>query len=201
LLAGPLFFPWACTRAIAKKKSVSLAIELPASTRTLQTLTLLPKPSVLDVQLSMTFSSSEKKYQVQIDKSAVIRLIYTDDVCNMLGKGLCLIINEGPEAMVASYYSILKFQQQPGGQSNEKLSLRAKLDWSLPVMYCRVAQWSRKFHHCICKGAKTHDLRNIYYQSLRAEIRIVTVKCLTESKIMMPAYHFCCNFVNISIEG
>jgi hypothetical protein len=24
---------------------------------------------------------------------------------------------------------------------------------------------------------------------------------LTESKIMMPAYHFCCNFVNISIEG
>ena len=124
--------------SVIKKKPVALAVDLPASTRTLQTFTLLPNPSALDDQFSMTFSGSDKKYQVEIDESAIIRSIYTDeDVFNMLGKELCLIIDialvkGGPEAVVESYYSVVKSQQQPGGQSNQNLSLRAKLDWCLP---------------------------------------------------------------------
>ena len=37
----------------------------------------------------------------------------------------------GSEAVVESYYSAVKSQQQAGGQTSENLSLRAKLDWSL----------------------------------------------------------------------
>ena len=124
--------------SVVKKKPVALAVDLPASTRTLQTFTLLPNPSALDGQFSMTFSGSDKKYQVEIDESAIIRSIYTDeDVFNMLGKELCLIVDialakGGLEAVVESYHSVVKSQQQPGGQSNQNLSLRAKLDWCLP---------------------------------------------------------------------
>ena len=119
---------------------MALAVDLSASTRTLQTFSLLPKPSALDAQFSMTFSGSDKKYQVKIDESAISRSIHTDeDVFNMLGKELCLIIDiahakGGPEAVVESHYSVVKSQQQPGGQSNQNLSPRAKLDWCLPNM-------------------------------------------------------------------
>ena len=73
--------------SVVKKKPVALVVDLPASTRTLQTFTLLPNPSALDAQFSMTFSGSDKKHQVEIDESAIIRSIYTDeDVFNMLGR-------------------------------------------------------------------------------------------------------------------
>ena len=79
----------------------------------------------------MTFSGCEKKYQVQLDESAVIKSIYEDeDVFNLLGKELCVVIDiafakGGPEAVVESYYSLVKSQQQAGGQTNENLSLRS----------------------------------------------------------------------------
>ena len=154
-----------------KEEPVALAVDLPASTRTLQTFTLLPNPSALDAQFSMTFSGSDKKYQVEIDESAIIRSIYTDeDVFNMLGKELCLIINialakGGPEAVVESYYSVVKSQQQPGGQSNQNLSLRAKLDWCLPnilhVLPCdtMVKEVSKLYiQGCKDMGLKEHAL-------------------------------------------
>ena len=88
---------------------MSLALELPISARTLQTLTLHPNPSFpLDVQFCMTFSGCEKKYQVQLDESAVIKSICADeDVFNLLGKELCVVIDialtkGGPEAVVES---------------------------------------------------------------------------------------------------
>ena len=55
----------------------------------------------------------------------------------MLGREVCLIIGValgqgGPESIVESSYSVVNCQQKKGGQSNENLSLRSKLDWSLP---------------------------------------------------------------------
>ena len=54
----------------------------------------------------MTFSGCEKKYQVQLDESAVIKSIHADeDVFNLLGKELCVVIDialtkGGPKAVV-----------------------------------------------------------------------------------------------------
>jgi hypothetical protein len=38
----------------------------------------------------------------------------------------------GTEAVVESYYSVMGTQRQDGGQNNETLALRTKLDWLLP---------------------------------------------------------------------
>ena len=43
----------------------------------------------------------------------------------------------GTEAVVESYYSVMGTQRQDGGQSNDTLALRTKLDWCLPnIMQC-----------------------------------------------------------------
>ena len=153
--------------SVVKKKSVSLALELPTSARTLQTLTLLPNSSSpLDAQFYVTFFGGERKYHVQLDESAVIKSIYADeDVFNLLGKELCLVIDialakGGPEAVVETYYSVVKSQQQAGGQTNENLSLRAKLDWSLPNILqseTMVKEVSELYiQGCKDKGLKKH---------------------------------------------
>ncbi len=64
----------------------------------------------------------------------------------------------GPEAIVESFYSVVASQQQDGGQLNETLSLRAKLDWSLPnVMqsYIMVKEIAKLYF----KGSKEHGLK------------------------------------------
>ena len=38
----------------------------------------------------------------------------------------------GSEAVVESYYCVMESHRQDGGQSNDILSLRAKVDWCLP---------------------------------------------------------------------
>ena len=64
--------------------------------------------------------------------------LYTDEsVYSKLGKEICLVIDialakGGSEAIVESFYSLRKCHKKAGGQNNETLSLRTKLDWSLP---------------------------------------------------------------------
>ena len=45
-----------------------------------------------------------------------------------------LLAKGGPEAIAESYYSCMRAQQQSGGQSNETLSRRTKLNWCLPSL-------------------------------------------------------------------
>ena len=40
----------------------------------------------------------------------------------------------GPEAIAESYYSAMRAQQQSGGQQNETLARRTKLNWCLPSL-------------------------------------------------------------------
>ncbi|CAB4020645.1 Hypothetical predicted protein [Paramuricea clavata] len=58
-------------------------------------------------------------------------------VYSKLGKEICLVIDialakGGPETIVESFYSLMKCHKKAGGQNNKNLSLRTKLDWSLP---------------------------------------------------------------------
>lgn len=128
---------------VTKKNDLKpLAPEIPSKTSVLQSFALsVPDPSLpstLDVRFKMIFSGDEKEYVVHLNESAIYKSIYNDEeVYTKLGKEICLLIDialakGGPESVVESYYSVMKSQQQLGGQNNENLSLRAKLDWSLP---------------------------------------------------------------------
>ena len=67
----------------------------------------------------------EREHAIKVDEEAVYKSLYMDEVVNsMCGKEVCLIIDValgkgGPESIVDSYYSTMKSQQQPGGQSNQ----------------------------------------------------------------------------------
>ena len=83
------------------------------------------------------------------------------------GKKVCLLVDialakGGPESVVESYYSVMKSQQHDGGQDNKNLSLRAKLDWSLPnLLQCErmIKDVSRLYLHGDKKnGLKKHAL-------------------------------------------
>ena len=62
----------------------------------------------------------------------------------MRGKEVCLIIDValgkgGPESIVESYYSTMKSQQQPGGQSNKTLSFVPNLTGA-----CQMSCWEKR---------------------------------------------------------
>ncbi|CAB3997079.1 Hypothetical predicted protein [Paramuricea clavata] len=84
------------------------------------------------------FNGDEREHVVTLNEEAVYKSIYTDEnVYTMFGKEVCLVVDialakGGPESILESYYSTMKSQLQPGGQSNDTLSVRTKLDWCLP---------------------------------------------------------------------
>ncbi|CAB3982578.1 Hypothetical predicted protein [Paramuricea clavata] len=94
--------------------------------------------SFVTTRFHMRFTKGEKIYTVQLNEPAVYLSLYTDEcVYSKLGKEICLVIDialakGGPEAIVESFYSLMKCHKKAGGQNNENLSLRTKLDWSLP---------------------------------------------------------------------
>ena len=64
---------------------------------------------------------------------------------NQLAVSICLILDimyskAGTEAIAESIYRVVETQEMDGGQSHDVLSLRTKVDWSLPsVLQCEVA--------------------------------------------------------------
>uniref|UniRef100_A0A1I8FS65 SET domain-containing protein n=1 Tax=Macrostomum lignano TaxID=282301 RepID=A0A1I8FS65_9PLAT len=77
---------------------------------------------------------------VVVDEAAVYASFYADpDVFQRAGPATCALLDfalhrGGTEAIVESFYSTMRSQQQQGGQTNDTLQLRAKLAWLLPPM-------------------------------------------------------------------
>ena len=79
---------------------------------------------------SLTFDGVEKPILAELDEEAVYHSIYCDErLFHAIGIEGCVTINialakGGTEAVVESFYSVMKSQQCTGGQSNEVLALR-----------------------------------------------------------------------------
>ena len=152
-----------------KKRPTSLAAEVPSNASVLQSFGLSipePKSNTLDVQSKMTFCGDEKEYIVQLNETAIYKSIYNDEeVYTLLGKEVCLLVDiasakGGPESVVESFYSVMKSQQHDGGQDNNNLCLRAKLDWSLPnILQCE--RMIKKVSHLYIHGDKKKALKNM----------------------------------------
>lgn len=75
---------------------------------------------------------------VSLNEMKLTKHMYTNlEVYNRLGKCFCLaydvaLAKGGSEAVVESLYSVMKNQSQPGGQLNEVLVGRTKIDWHCP---------------------------------------------------------------------
>ncbi|CAB4025129.1 Hypothetical predicted protein [Paramuricea clavata] len=77
--------------------------------------------SFVTTRFHMRFTKGEKIYTVQLNESAVYLLLYTDEcMYSKLGKETCLVIDialakGGPEAIVESFYSLMKCHKKAGG--------------------------------------------------------------------------------------
>eukprot|EP00794_Sanderia_malayensis_P021154 gene21154-23234_t len=93
-------------------------------------------PSI-DQWFLLTFSSGEI-VKARINEEFVFTSMYqNEDVVNSLGKEFCIALDvalavSGCEAIVEGFYSLVSAHKKSGGQSNEVLTHRAIVDWSLP---------------------------------------------------------------------
>lgn len=78
-------------------------------------------------------------FTVRLNEGAVYRSLLnpSDPVCKKLGPKICCILDValakgGPEAIAETFYSVMGAQLQSGGQANETLALRTKIDMSAP---------------------------------------------------------------------
>ena len=99
-----------------------------------------PVPSnTLDAVFKMKFASG-KEYNARLHEQNVFSSFYSQEVIYSIAQPQsCAVLDivlakGGPEAIAESYFSCMRAQQQPGGQSNETLSRRTKLNWCLPSL-------------------------------------------------------------------
>ena len=99
-----------------------------------------PVPSnTLDAVFKMKFASG-KEYNVRLHEQNVFSSFYfQEDIYSIAQPASCAVLDivlakGGPEANAERYYSCMRAQQQSGGQSNETLSRRTKLNWCLPSL-------------------------------------------------------------------
>ena len=88
------------------------------------------KPYCLGNVYSLTFGELTKPVLAELDEKAVYHSIYCDErLFHAIGIEGCVAIDialakGGTEAVVESFYSVMKSQQCTGGQSNDTLALR-----------------------------------------------------------------------------
>ena len=91
---------------------------------------------------------SSSIYVLQEDQ--LIQMLYTNPTFyQAVGREFCIIYDiiydifyakAGTEAMAESFYRVMDAQEKDGGQSQEVLTMRTKLDWCLPsIMQCEKA--------------------------------------------------------------
>lgn len=107
------------------------------------------KAETTDFTLSDTFRvvlDDGKEETVALQEQEVISALYTDaDFYTSVGQEFCIIFDvmyakTGTEAVVESFYGVVRSQEMDGGQSIKVLGDRAKVDWCFPpVLDCERA--------------------------------------------------------------
>ena len=118
----------------------------------------------------MVFSDGEK-INTRLHKGNVYKSFYSNkDIYTIAKPPACIILDVvlakgGPQSIVESYYSTMRHQQQPGGQSDDILTQRTKLSWCLPssLRKCEdIIDESVKLYHKGDKNIRAHRT-NIFY--------------------------------------
>lgn len=97
------------------------------------------KSTSLDSYFKMVFANGKVKH-VRLHEQRVYQSFYSNpQIFNIAKPPSCAIIDVvlakgGPEAIAESFYSAMRAQQQSGGQTNETLARRTKLNWCLPSL-------------------------------------------------------------------
>ena len=70
--------------------------------------------------------------------AAFSSLFTTEEIYDRIGREMCIAVDialamSGSEAVVESYYSVMKTQTMPGGQLNDTLVQRTNIDWCFPM--------------------------------------------------------------------
>ena len=114
--------------------------DTPMKSQDVQLVTFELAPSdTLDTFFTMKFANG-KQQNVRLHEQNFYSSFYArEDLSGIAKAPSCAILDiflakGGPEAIVESYYSAMRAQQQSGGQSNETLARRTKLNWCLPSL-------------------------------------------------------------------
>ena len=81
-----------------------------------------------------------KEYDVRLHEQNVYASFYSNPEIYSIAKApSCALLDivlakGGPEAIAESFYNSMRAQQQSGGQSNENLARRTKINWCLPSL-------------------------------------------------------------------
>lgn len=95
--------------------------------------------TAFDAMFEMVFSDG-KRSKVRLHEQSVYNSFYSNkEIYHIAKPPTCIILDiilakGGPEAIVESFYSTMRSQQQSGGQSNDTLVRRTKLSWCLPSL-------------------------------------------------------------------
>lgn len=111
--------------------------------------------------------SAGEEIQCTLNETAIYSSIYTDEeFYTFLGKECCTVIDvvygmSGCEAVVESFYSVVKCHLKAGGQLNDTLVRRAIVDWCLPMpIQCPLT--IKAITKLFCEGDKEHGLKKRY---------------------------------------
>ncbi len=84
------------------------------------------------------FIYEDKVCTTRLDYPSVFATLYTnEEMYSFVGREMCIAIDiamamSGSEAVVESYYSVMKSQKKDGGQNNKTLVERTNVDWCFP---------------------------------------------------------------------
>ena len=93
----------------------------------------------LDLYFTMVFSDG-KVQKVRLQEQRVYQSFYSNkEIYDIAKPPSCALLDivlakGGPEAIAESFYNSMRNQQQSGGQLNETLERRAKVNWCLPSL-------------------------------------------------------------------
>ena len=89
----------------------------------------------LDLHFTMVFSNG-KVQKVRLQEQWVYQSFYSKEIYDIAKPPSCALLDivlakGGPEAITESFYNSMPNQQQSGGQLNETLAQRTKVNWCL----------------------------------------------------------------------
>ena len=96
------------------------------------------KISPYDIDDFCYFKYSDIIVTTRFDEIAAFSSMFTnEEIYDRIGREMCIAVDiamamSGSEAVVESYYSVMKTQTMPGGQLNDTLVQRTNIDWCFP---------------------------------------------------------------------
>ena len=123
----------------------------------------------LDFIFTMLFSNGQV-HRVRLNEHRFYQSFYSrKEVYEVAEPPACALLDivlakGGPEAIAESYYNLMRSQQQSGGQSNETLARRTKVNWCLSsLMQCEgLIKEAVTVYHSGDDVIKAHEMNTFF---------------------------------------